>query len=223
MERKAPTALVVSPDRSFCDKVGAAAEQAGVKLIAQVVSHLQLPALLDALQADILVLDVDSPGSALGGELASLHRAHPGTAILVAASALTDKCVEDGLLQGVSGFVAKSCESREYADAIHAIGRGEIWLGREKLAHALTNLIGSIGLQLQSREAAGATEKLSPREEEIVQLISRGSTNKEIARALGMSDKTVKAHLSHIFAKLGVTRRAQLTQPRNPSGTPLIN
>lgn len=223
MERKAPTTLVVSPDRTFRDKVGAAAEQAGVQLIAQVVSYLQLPTLLDALQADILVLDVDSPGAESGEGLAALHRAHPSMAILMAVSVLTDKRVEDGLLHGVSGFVAKSGDSREYAQAIHAIGRGEIWLGREKLAHALTHLIGTIGLPTLSHETAGATEKLSPREEEIVQLISRGCTNKEIARALGLSDKTVKAHLSHIFAKLGVTRRAQLTLPRNVSGAPAPN
>ncbi|MCC4118010.1 response regulator transcription factor [Aromatoleum toluclasticum] len=223
MEYMAPSVLVVSPDSGFCDKVGAAAELAGVQLAARVVGCSQLPALLDALQPDILVFDADPPGAEPGRVLASLRRSHPGTAILMVASALTDKRVEDALLQGVSGFVAKSCDSREYADAMRAIRRGEIWLGREKLAHALTSLIDAINLPGHAREPIAIVEKLSPREEEIVQLISRGCTNKEIARALGMSDKTVKAHLSHIFAKLGVTRRAQLTQPRIPSGAPMVN
>ncbi|MBD5804353.1 Response regulator protein VraR [Azoarcus sp. Aa7] len=220
MELKVPTALVASPDRSFCDKVGAATERAGVQLVAQVVSCLQLPALFDALQVDILVFDADSSGAEPIGVLASLHRSSPKTAILMAATALTDKCVEDALLHGVSGFISKCCDSREYADAIRAIQRGEIWLGREKLAHALTSLIDTINLPPQSRETSGAAEKLSPREEEIVLLIARGCTNKEIAKTLGLSDKTVKAHLSHVFAKLGVTRRAQLTQPRNFPGAP---
>ncbi|NMG46350.1 DNA-binding response regulator [Aromatoleum toluvorans] len=222
METNAPTALVASPDVRFCEAVGAAADQAGVQPVAQVASYLKLTTLLDAVKPDILVFDADPLGTGAGRVLASLHQ-HSGTAILMATSALSDKRVSDGLLQGVCGFITKSCDSCEYANAMRAIRRGEIWLGRERLALALASLIDTINLPAQSREITTVAEKLSPREEEIVRLISRGCTNKEVAKALGMSDKTVKAHLSHIFAKLGVNRRAQLTQPRNPAGAPLVN
>lgn len=223
METNAPTALIASPDVRFCEAVGAAADQAGVQPVAQVASYLKLTTLLDALKPDILVFDADPLGTGAGRVLASLHHQHSGTAILMATCALSDKRVSDGLLQGVCGFISKSCDGGEYANAMRAILRGEIWLGREKLALALASLIGTINLPPHSREIPVVAEKLSPREEEIVRLISRGCTNKEVAKALGMSDKTVKAHLSHIFAKLGVNRRTQLSQPRPPSGTSLVN
>ena len=222
MERTAPTALVASPDNSFREKIVAAAELAGVEVVAHVFSHEQLVALLGALHPDLLVFDADPNGPGERARLSSLRHSNSGTAILMAASDLADKRVSDGLLQGVCGFVAKSSGSREYANAMLAIRRGEIWLGREKLAQALTSLIDAINLQAQPRGSAGAAERLSPREEQIVRLITRGCTNKEIARALGMSDKTVKAHLSHIFAKLGVTRRAQLALQRNASGSTVV-
>lgn len=215
MERSAPSALVASPDSGFRETIAAAAELAGVRLVAQVLSHGQVAALLDALHPDLLVLDADSPGPDERERLWSFRHCNSGTAILMAASEMTDRRVSDGLLQGVCGFMTKNCGSREYANAMLAILRGEIWLGREKLAHAFTTLIDAINLPAQSRENGSTTERLSPREEEIVALITRGCTNKEIARALGLSDKTVKAHLSHIFAKLGVTRRAQLALQRN--------
>ncbi len=218
MEKKTSTALVASPDESFCANIGVAAELADIRLVAQVAGYVQLPALLDVLQADILVLDADPPEVERNGQLASFHRSAPGTAILLATSTLTDERVSNALLQGVSGFVPKHCDRREYAEAMRAVQRGEIWLGREKLAHALTSLIDAVNLSARPRAPAGASEKLSPREEEIVGLISRGCTNKEIAKALGLSDKTVKAHLSHVFAKLGVTRRAQLALSRHPFG-----
>lgn len=218
MEKKTATALVASPDESFCANVGVAAELADVRVVARVSRYVQLPVLLDALQADILVFDADPPEAEQDGQLASFHRSAPGTAILLATSTLTDERVSNALLQGVSGFVPKHCDRREYAEAMRAVQRGEIWLGREKLAHALTSLIDAVNLSARPRAPTGANEKLSPREEEIVRLISRGCTNKEIAKALGLSDKTVKAHLSHVFAKLGVTRRAQLALSRNPFG-----
>lgn len=217
METKAPTALVASPDVSFREKAGKALERAGIQLVAHVQSYLHLPSLLGALQMDFLVLDADPPGSEAIAQLSRIHRSSPKTAILMAADVLTDKRVELALLQGASGFVSKSGDGEEYVRAIHAIRGGEIWLGREKLAHALVSLIDRMNSPGHSNETPGSSENLSPRESEIVPLIARGWTNKEIARALGMSDKTVKAHLSHIFAKLGVTRRRQLApQPRHP-------
>lgn len=220
MEKKTPTALVASPDERFCAKISVAAELAHLRLVAQVTSYFQLPALLDTLQPTILVFDADPPATEQDGQLASFHRSAPQTAILVATSTLTDEDVSNALLQGVSGFISKCCDSREYAYAMNALQRGEIWLGREKLAHALKSLVCAANLSVLSRAPLGASEQLSPREEEIVSLTLRGCTNKEIARTLGVSDKTVKAHLSHIFAKLGITRRAQLALSRNSSAAP---
>lgn len=218
MGTKAPTALVASPDASFREKAGEAVERAGIQLVAHVVNYLQLPSVVGAHQTDLLVLDADPFGSEAIAQLSRIHQSSPKTAILMAAGVLSDKCVETALLQGASGFVSKSSDGEEYVCAIHAIRRGEIWLGREKLAHALVSLIHRMKLPGHPHESAGSSEKLSPRESEIVQLIAQGWTNKEIARALGMSDKTVKAHLSHIFAKLGVTRRRQLAlHPHHPN------
>jgi DNA-binding NarL/FixJ family response regulator len=193
--------------------VGEAIERAGMQLLAHVVSPRQLSSLVATFQTEFLVLDVDPPGSEALSQLCGIHRASPKTEILLAVGTLTDRTVDCALFKGARGFVSRDSPRDEYVRALRAVQRGEIWLGRERLARAMTSLIDRLDV---ASHAAGSPDALSPRESEIVRLIARGWTNKEIARQLGTSDKTVKAHLSHIFAKLGIRRRMQLGAHPNP-------
>ena len=62
---------------------------------------------------------------------------------------------------------------------------------------------------LEERRGLGATQELSPREQEVLLLVRKGRANKQIARELGISERTVKAHLTSVFARIGVTDRTQ--------------
>jgi len=211
--KKAASALIASTDPAFREKAVKALERAGIPLVAQAANDAHLAALIGAFPTDLLLLDADPFGAEATERLSGIHLASPGTAIVVAFGVLSDEYVEAALLQGVRGFVSKAGNGREMAGAIEAVLGGEIWLSRGKLSRALLSLIEHSPVRASgdsADSAARAADRLSRRESEIVRLIARGRTNKEIAKVLGTSDKTVKAHVSHILARLGLTRRTQI-------------
>jgi DNA-binding NarL/FixJ family response regulator len=163
-----------------------------------------------------VVVDVDPPAAGSLSQLPRIRQVCSKTGILVAASELGDDMVTEALRLGASGFIAKAAAEEEFLKAVDAIRRGEIWLGRERLARALADLARSSRAADVAREPGlldgGPAETLSTREHEIARLIAAGATNKEVGKALGTSDKTVKAHLRQIFAKLRINRRSQLAR-----------
>jgi DNA-binding NarL/FixJ family response regulator len=208
---KAASALVASSDPVFREKAVKAMEHAGIPLVAQAANDPHLPALIGAFPTDLLLLDAEPFGAEAADRLSGIHLASPGTAIVLALGVLSDEYLESALLHGVRGFVSKAGDGRELASAIEAVLGGEIWLSRGKLSHALLTCIEHKPIRASAGPATRAGERLSRREREIVRLIALGRTNKEIAKVLGTSDKTVKAHVSHVLARLGLSRRTQIT------------
>lgn len=109
------------------------------------------------------------------------------------------------------GFLPTTAPPEMLLKAVRAVSRGELWLSRASLARTIAELLG-----LPDAEPAGEpvvaplpgfAEPLTPREAQVVELLRRGCTNKEIAQELGIMEDTVKKHLQGVFAKLGVHRR----------------
>ena len=99
-----------------------------------------------------------------------------------------------------------------HGQAVKMVQKGEVWVGRKVISHLLDTLV-SLTEQQRNRslpKADPSLDVLTPREKEIVQQIGGGSSNKEIAHQLHVSEKTVKAHLTSIFRKLGVSDRLHL-------------
>jgi DNA-binding NarL/FixJ family response regulator len=120
--------------------------------------------------------------------------------------------VGDVLRNHFHGFLLTNCRPDMCLKAIRAVARGEIWLPRTSLAKALTELqrwpeLGDTRLKDDAAAYTDTSEALTPRETQIVGLVRRGWTNKQIARQLGIMEDTVKKHLQSIFTKLGVRRR----------------
>ncbi|THF61147.1 response regulator transcription factor [Pseudothauera nasutitermitis] len=86
------------------------------------------------------------------------------------------------------------------------VGHGGLWIGPELMAR----VIGALRQAPAQRQAAGVLDLLSPREREVAEAVSAGHSNKEVARLLGITERTVKAHLGAVFEKLGVRDRLQL-------------
>jgi DNA-binding NarL/FixJ family response regulator len=106
----------------------------------------------------------------------------------------------------------KTLSHKDVARAIRATYNGEIWADRKVLTQVLENLYRKVhGINAPLPETK---ETLTDREQEIVRWVIQGMTNKEIAARLGISDKTVKSHLSNIFSKLRISRRLELTLHR---------
>ncbi|MHB1505560.1 MAG: response regulator [Sulfobacillus sp.] len=155
---------------------------------------------------DVLVLDLrlpDRPGTAIVPEV---RRLSPVTRILVLTSYGEDRAVVEAVAAGVDGFLVKSADSARLITAIDDLMAGRPMLG-EQVADALVR-------HLQTPEDTSPTvalaDRLTKREMEVVMAVSRGLSNREIGDQLGLSEKTVKNHISDILSKLGFARRAQI-------------
>lgn len=150
---------------------------------------------------DVIVLDLNMPGDVFAS-IADITRTFPGTRIVAyTASAEIDTAVKT-LRSGASGYVIKGSTAEELRDGIIAVLRGETFVTRGLAGKVLTALATQMG---------GTTvTKLSTRESQIVRLLYRGYTNKEIASDLKISDKTVKHYMTILMQKLNVRNRLEV-------------
>jgi DNA-binding NarL/FixJ family response regulator len=131
----------------------------------------------------------------------ALRERVPGARVIVLTSFLDEERLLPALRAGAAGYLLKNAEPAEIERAVRAAHAGEAVLDPVVTARLVEAL------------AAGAApdplERLTPREREVLGLIGRGFANKRIARELGLSEKTVKAHVGHVLSKLGVADRTQ--------------
>ncbi len=158
--------------------------------------------LLARSKPDILLLDLRLPGLH-GLELVSrMKDLSPETRILVLTSSAEERDVVDAMRLGAHGVLLKNSPAAMVLKGIRRVADNQIWLDSRQLRFVLN--------AFQSSAGGPAGTQLSRREKEIIELVISGCKNKEIARQLAISEKTVKNHLSSIFYKLGVSGRLEL-------------
>lgn len=161
-----------------------------------------LKKLLSNEKPQVLVFDYEGLGPNAENMIQRLRRAAPATRILVLATRSGDETIERVLRAGASGLTGKQLELPALVRAIQAVAAGEVWANRRAASSVLESLTGpSAGLR---------KPKLTKREQQIADACSQGLRNKEIAKVLKISEKTVKAHLNNIFRKLQVDSRFAL-------------
>lgn len=131
-----------------------------------------------------------------------------GVRVLLLWDEICHGLVADVLRNRFHGFLLTSCLPDVCLKAIRTVNKGELWLSRASMATAITHLAGLEGPGDARTAKVEATESLTARETQVVELLRLGRSNKEIARELGIMEDTVKKHLQSVFAKLGVHRRA---------------
>jgi DNA-binding NarL/FixJ family response regulator len=151
-------------------------------------------------QPRVLLLDEDLHGSRSERFLGQLRGAARNTRVLLLSSRPSDALLEATLRGGGAGIVPTQGDYSMLLRAIRAVSRGELWANRRLIARALERAYDP-----ESPATLGSV--LSEKEREIADLVGRGLRNKEIARRLGIVEKTVKNHLSNIFRKLKVDNR----------------
>jgi len=112
----------------------------------------------------------------------------------------------EALQAGFSGYCHAYGDPDMMRQVVQVVSAGELWVGRS----LLTRLLGAVNLRPAPPMRTETLELLSTREREVASLAARAASNKEIANSLDITERTVKAHLTAIFAKLGVTDRLQL-------------
>jgi NarL family two-component system response regulator LiaR len=151
-------------------------------------------------QPDLALLDVNMPGSGLAAAWEITARL-PATRVVMLTISRDDSHVFAALRAGAAGYLLKNVQPSELHRAILAAHAGEALLDPVVAARLLDAIARPAG--------APAPGNLTPREREVLELLARGYANKRIARELGVAEKTVKTHVGHVLAKLGVTDRTQ--------------
>lgn len=152
---------------------------------------------------DVILLHFSDALSAKDGLRDTLSRTRQ-TKLLVVLPDCTEEQTTDLLEHGARGVLIAADQCALVARAIRAVYEGEIWASRSVLS-----VIAQMGIRhvMETQWRSRSMVALTEREREIVELLRAGSSNKEIAARLNISDKTVKTHMQHIFDKLQVRRR----------------
>lgn len=155
---------------------------------------------------DVVLLDLRMPKMGGAEVIRRLREQRPDARVLVLTTYFDDADVVPALEAGAAGYVLKDTPRAELRRAVQAAARGE------------TVLSPSVAGVLAQKAREPEPRALSPRESEVLGLIARGATNREVARRLFITEATVKTHLLHIFAKLEVKDRAAAVAVAYESG-----
>jgi len=156
------------------------------------------------LRPDVILMDLRMPGMGGLAAIEQILQQHPEMAIVILTTYNEDELMIRGLQAGARGFLLKDTGRDTLFHTIRAAARGETLLQPELLARVLAHTT-------PDAPAASPPETASPltdRELEVLTAVARGDRNKEIALALGVTERTIKAHLTNVYNKLGVDSRA---------------
>jgi DNA-binding NarL/FixJ family response regulator len=178
--------------------------QSWVELIGEAKNGREALAICRRLQPDLALIDVRMPDLDGLATCRSIKQEFPLINVILITMHENPQYLLEALRSGASGYILKDITQRELLATVRRILRGESVLNPDIVVRLLGNQASGAPYQVEL-----PAERLSPREREVLQLLAQGQTNREIARALTVSVSTVKIHVEHILAKLGVCDRTQ--------------
>ncbi|MCD4802953.1 MAG: response regulator transcription factor [Anaerolineales bacterium] len=186
----------------------------GIKLIMETVDELEVIGeaangrkgleQAEALKPDVVLMDLRMPEMDGLTAIKHLREDHPEIAIIILTTYNEDDLMYQGLQLGAQGYLLKDVDRQTLIRTIKAVAQGETLLQPE----ILQRILNQGGAQPSAVRGKVGFSNLTEREIEVLNGVAAGERNKEIAYRLGISERTIKAHLTHIFNKLGVDSRA---------------
>ncbi len=154
------------------------------------------------LEPDLVVVDVDLDDDTTAGLalLQDLHRQFPNVRVLVLTTAVSELIVVEALRRGAAGYALKRCSPDELGKMVQSVDRGDSAFSAEVASVVARSLGGHVPIE--------AT--LSDREREVVRLVARGQSNKQVATELFITESTVKFHLHNVMRKFGTRNRSEV-------------
>ncbi|GAA2289429.1 response regulator transcription factor [Streptomyces hawaiiensis] len=168
----------------------------GFRVLGEAPNGVEAVSLAAALDPDVILMDLRMPGGGGVDAIRELARTGARARVLVLTTYDTDSDTLPAIEAGATGYLLKDAP------------RDELFAGVRAAAEGRTVLSPAVASRLVSAVRAPGNEPLSAREREVLALVARGTSNREIARELFISEATVKTHLTHLYAKLGVNDRA---------------
>ncbi len=177
----------------------------GVSVVGEAGSAQEALRACERLAPDLVILDIrlpDQPGVDVCRRITELW---PTIKVIILTSFASDDLIADAITAGAAGYVLKQVGNEELLRAIEAVRRGEALLDPQVTQHVLRRI-----RRAERVLDAGAFRDLSPRELEVLLLVSQGKSNRQIAQDLGLSEKTVRNHVSNLLNKLLLSNRIEL-------------
>jgi DNA-binding NarL/FixJ family response regulator len=177
--------------------------QDGLEVVGEAGDGQEALELAERVRPDVILMDLVMPKLDGVGAMRELRRRAPATRVIALTSFLDDERLLPAIQAGAAGYLLKDVRPKELARAVRAAYAGEAMLDPA----AAARLVAAV--------AQGATPaptqpgRLTRREQEVLELLARGRSNKRIAFELGIAEKTVKAHVGRLLAKLGVADRTE--------------
>jgi DNA-binding NarL/FixJ family response regulator len=215
--------LIASPSKALCRRWREALAGAGP--IHEIGDKQALFHFLRESKPSVLLVDYDNDHFGTISFLRAIIKTSPSTRGIVFTSDPTANGAVAAIKSGAKGYGPKNLSGPLIRKAVHAVCDGEIWIGRKYVSMLIRELASfnqirkEVDLKSGKNRPAPVLDILSARQREIISLIAIGKPNKAISSHLSISEKTVKAHLTTIFRKLGVSGRTQLAlfvSQRNP-------
>ncbi|WP_371097758.1 response regulator [Streptomyces sanglieri] len=175
--------------------------QDDIEVVGEAADGAEGVARTEELRPDIVLMDIKMPGTDGIEALRRLRELENPAKVLIVTSFTEQRTVVPALRAGASGYVYKDVDPDALAGAIRSVYAGHVLLQPE--------VAGALLAQEDSGSGTGRGSTLTEREREVLGLIADGRSNREIARALVLSEKTVKTHVSNILMKLDLSDRTQ--------------
>jgi NarL family two-component system response regulator LiaR len=169
-----------------------------LEIVGQAVDGAEALELARELEPDVVLMDLLMPVMDGIAATRAIRSELPDVEVIALTSVLEDGAVFDAMRAGAIGYLLKDTNAKALCQAVKAAAAGQVQLSPQVAERLMREV-----------PAPESPEKLTRRETEVLRLLARGRSNKEIAVDLSIAEKTVKTHVSHILGKLGVSSRTQ--------------
>lgn len=176
-----------------------------IEIISSVSNQVEIIPLVRQNKPDLLLVDTALPKLDVEHLLELIEQESVDTKVILLLHTPDERLIINSISLGVRGFVSEASNQEQFIQAVRAVSKGEIWAEVKLITKILTQLLPS-----QKGFKRLLAPELTNKEEEVVKLIAQGLSNKQIAKKLYVSERTVKAHLRNMFKKFGVSSRFQL-------------
>jgi two-component system, NarL family, response regulator len=169
-------------------------EEPGISVVAEAADGAEAVEFFERDRPDVALIDLRMPKLEGVQVVERIRERFPNAAIVILTTYDTDNDIERALRAGAKAFLVKDVSPRDLVECVRAVHAGRTWVSQQvaaKLVAHVTNV------------------RLTRRELAVLRLLAAGNSNREIGDALGISDGTVKIHVTHLFSKLDVTSRTE--------------